>query len=101
MYSGTAVEVLNEAEVVPYIPHCIYEVTIPYNLKPKLDNIFLNEQFEVVDEAYTDMVTVQIKLLREKVERLNDIITEISSGQITPILKTDDIMCCWFSDFSV
>ncbi len=94
MYSGTAVEVLKEAEVVPYIPHCIYEVTLPYNLKPKIDNIFLNENFEIVDEAYTDMVTIQIQLLREKVDRLNDIITEISNGQILPKLIADDIMCC-------
>ncbi len=101
MYSGTAVRVLEEAEVLPYIPHCIYEIDIPYNLKPKLDNIFINESFTVVNEEYTDTVTIKIQLLREKVPRLIDIMQELSNGQIEPILVSDNIMCCWFRYFSV
>lgn len=93
MYSGSAVRVLEDAEVSEYIPHCIYEVIIPYNLKPKIDNIFENEKFEVVNEEYTDMVNIQIKILREKTEQLFLIISEISSGTVVPALIVDDIMC--------
>lgn len=94
MYSGTAVLALNEAIISTYVPHCIYEIKIPYNLKPKIDNIFLNEDFEVIDEQFTDVVTIQIKILREKNERLDKIVQEISNGQIFTKLIKDDIMCC-------
>ncbi len=92
MYGGTAVAVLEEAIVSPYIPFSIYQVQIPYNLKPKIDNIFLNENFTIVNEEYTDQVTIDIQLLDEKVSRLIEIMTEISNGQITPTLVKDNIM---------
>ncbi len=39
MYGGTAVKALEDAIITPYIPFCIYSFSIPYNIKPKLDNI--------------------------------------------------------------
>ncbi len=92
MYSGSAVKALEEAQPVSYIPHCIYEIKIPYNLKPKIDNIFLNENFVVKDEFFTDVVTLHIQILREKFERLKDIMQEISNGSIEPLLVEEDIM---------
>ncbi len=94
MYGGTAVSVLEEAIVAPYIPFSIYQVQIPYNLKPKVDNVFLNENFTIVNEEYTDVVTIDIQLLDEKKERLFEIMTEMSNGQVTPILIKDNIMMC-------
>lgn len=94
MYSGTAVKVLEEAIVSTYLPHCIFEVKIPYNLKPKIDNIFLNENFKTVDEQYTDIVTIKIQLLREQTNKLHDIMQEASNGTIQAVLIEDDIMCC-------
>ncbi len=93
MYGGTAVKALEEAEITPYIPFCIYEISIPYNLKPKLDNIFENENFKIVNEDFTDKITLQVQLLREKTDSLINIMNELSNGQITPILLQDDIMC--------
>ncbi len=94
MYSGSAVKALEEAVVAPYIPQCIYEIKIPYNLKPKIDNIFLNENFVVVDEQFSDIVTIKIQILREKVPKLEDILQEVSNGSIFATLVEDNIMCC-------
>ncbi len=93
MYSSTAIEALSKAEVTTYIPFCIFEITISYNLKPKIDNIFQNENFIVVDEVFTDKITMQVQLLREKINIFNDILNELSNGQITPILIKDNVMC--------
>lgn len=93
MYSSSAVLAINEAVISKYVPQCVYEVIIPYNLKPKIDNIFSNETFLVIDEQYTDNVSIKIQLLREKVERLNEIMQEISNGQITATMLEDNIMC--------
>lgn len=92
MYSGSAVAAVKEAEIALFIPHNIYEVTIDYNLKAKMEFLFEKENFTIIDEQYSDKVTVQVQMKKEQESDLTKIMTDLTNQVYTPVLVKEDIM---------
>lgn len=92
MYSGSAVASVKEAEIALFIPYNIYEVTIDYNLKAKMEFLFEKENFTIIDEQYSDKVTVQVQMRKEQESDLTKIMTDLTNQAYTPVLVKEDIM---------
>lgn len=93
MYQSSAISALESAEVVLYEEYQIYTISIPYNLKAKIDNVFLKENFVIVSEEYTDSIQLSVQIKKDDSERLFKIISDMTNGSAYPVLKNDNIMC--------
>lgn len=93
MYQSSAISALDSAEVVLYEEYQIYSIIIPYNLKAKIDNIFLKENFVIVSENYTDSIEIFVQIKKDDTDRLFEIISDLTNGSAFPVLKEANIMC--------
>lgn len=92
MYQQSAIEAIALSGTKVFLPHSIYEITIPYNLKSKVDNIFERENFIIIKEDYTDVIKLNVEIENSLKDKLFDEVTSLTNGKEIPILIEDNIM---------
>ncbi|MBQ0028493.1 MAG: YigZ family protein [Lachnospiraceae bacterium] len=82
-YTDSTVEALNNAELKKMCLMKETSISIDYSSVGKLKYILANESIDIIDEQYTDMVTIKTAIEIDKVDSIIKKVTDATSGKAT------------------
>ncbi len=84
-YSGGVSNAVAHAQLLINSPFTVQNVTMPYTLWGKVQNVVANANFIVENTEFTDNVTATLLVSPEREQEFLKLISEVTMGKVAPI----------------